>query len=342
MAARATRARHTSTTTDEATVDAAFAAGLRAAAVHALDVERAAALPTIPSTGRVSIDDVRALWRVLDDCGDEAVALTIVRHLVVDEGSVLLLRHAVSQARTLAEGLEVLARSFRLVSSGDALSVSVEDESGLVVRPIYGPSVRFRVAGHVSLLMLRNEVRAVVDGPITPMHVTLLQPVSPRTRAALADAFGSPVYDGVDGDSLVFAAAEAGRALRRDLACPPDVARALAAAHDALPNAGTLERAVRQQIFQGFPRAPVVEAVAHALATSSRSLQRGLRDENTTFQRIADDVRASFAEALLARGVSATDAALLVGYQDLTAFSRAFKRKTGRPPSAHARSRTTG
>lgn len=72
---------------------------------------------------------------------------------------------------------------------------------------------------------------------------------------------------------------------------------------------------------------------ARELGTSTRALQRTLRDAGQTFRDLADQVRRDRAEALLRRpDLAIIDVALMVGYADQPSFQRAFRRWFGVTP----------
>ncbi|HYF67299.1 MAG TPA: AraC family transcriptional regulator ligand-binding domain-containing protein [Ohtaekwangia sp.] len=76
-----------------------------------------------------------------------------------------------------------------------------------------------------------------------------------------------------------------------------------------------------------------LEDVAANFNITSRSLQRRLQEESTTFQQIADDVRKSIALHYLESGkYRMKEISNILGYNEVSAFSRAFKRWTGRAP----------
>lgn len=77
-----------------------------------------------------------------------------------------------------------------------------------------------------------------------------------------------------------------------------------------------------------------IEAVAERLHMSDRTLKRQLSREGTTFSTIVEEIRYRHATALLSRTDFTLDQiAEQLGYSDLTNFSRAFKRWSGRSPS---------
>jgi AraC-like DNA-binding protein len=76
------------------------------------------------------------------------------------------------------------------------------------------------------------------------------------------------------------------------------------------------------------------EQVAGALHLSVRSLQRRLEEGGTNFRRLVDDTRRDVAQAYIRdRNVSLGEIAFLLGFSDASAFSRAYRRWTGKSPT---------
>jgi AraC-like DNA-binding protein len=97
-----------------------------------------------------------------------------------------------------------------------------------------------------------------------------------------------------------------------------------------------VERALMHSLHTGGAS---VEHVATALGLSRQTLYRRLRAEGTTFDRVLDSLRRRLAEAYLGNDrLSVHEIALLVGYSEPAAFSRAFKRWTGLNPREARRS----
>jgi AraC-like DNA-binding protein len=69
------------------------------------------------------------------------------------------------------------------------------------------------------------------------------------------------------------------------------------------------------------------------METSRQALYRNLKAEGVTFEQVLDELRHRMALQYLAgKRVSVHETAYLLGFSDATAFSRAFKRWTGRSP----------
>ena len=84
-------------------------------------------------------------------------------------------------------------------------------------------------------------------------------------------------------------------------------------------------------------RASVAD-VAEALRLSTRSLQRHLRSEGTSFQRVLDDVRHDLAMGYLqTTELSIDEISFLLGYGDPNSFHRAFQGWSGMTPTSARR-----
>ncbi|MES0872849.1 AraC family transcriptional regulator [Sinimarinibacterium thermocellulolyticum] len=103
----------------------------------------------------------------------------------------------------------------------------------------------------------------------------------------------------------------------------------------ALPRGDDWLTRLRAQIARRLRQPPVeLDAVAAALALSSRSLQRRLQAEGLRFSALVEQVRRELAERHLAdASLDLADIALLLGYSEQSAFQRAFKRWTGQTPA---------
>ena len=78
-----------------------------------------------------------------------------------------------------------------------------------------------------------------------------------------------------------------------------------------------------------------IESVAEVLLVSTRTLQRQLTAERTSFNTLYQDVKRELSISLLRHGkLSIKDVSFLLGYNEASAFRKAFKGWTGHPPSS--------
>ena len=98
-----------------------------------------------------------------------------------------------------------------------------------------------------------------------------------------------------------------------------------------------VENAITPLLPHGKAR---VGDVARALGMSQRSLSRHLSSDGQTFAGILDDLRLDLARHYLRdASLSVSEIAWLLGFQEVGAFTHAFKRWTGDTPSAMRRPR---
>ena len=80
---------------------------------------------------------------------------------------------------------------------------------------------------------------------------------------------------------------------------------------------------------------PTLASLCTRMGMSQRTLQRRLSDANTSFQELLQQVLRETADSLLAHGsMTQGEIAFLLGYSEVSAFSRAYRGWTGRPPGA--------
>ena len=109
----------------------------------------------------------------------------------------------------------------------------------------------------------------------------------------------------------------------------PTAEHALAKPRGAPPFLDGVRRAVRRGMVEGNGQ---LDDVARRLGLSTRSLQRRLREEGTSFQAVRDETRQSLADRYLNEDLSMAEISFLLGFSAPSAFFRAFKRWTGSTP----------
>lgn len=113
-----------------------------------------------------------------------------------------------------------------------------------------------------------------------------------------------------------------------------EIAKAVAKRRQASgsPLRREVERHLEPLLASGAAR---IDRVAKAMGCSRQTLYRRLKAEGLTFEQILDDLRHRRALKLVRdQGLSVKESAYRLGFSDPAAFSRAFKRWTGRSPSA--------
>lgn len=92
---------------------------------------------------------------------------------------------------------------------------------------------------------------------------------------------------------------------------------------------------VKRAIMDDLPSGtPSEEQVATEVCVSSRTLQRKLAEEGTSFRNLVLEVRRQLAEKYISdKAMPLAEISYMLGFADTSSFSRAFKRWTGDPPA---------
>jgi len=99
------------------------------------------------------------------------------------------------------------------------------------------------------------------------------------------------------------------------------------------PERGTLRHEVESAIAPLLPHGTTgAPEIARRLGLSHRTLARRLADEGLSYSQILHELKLDLAKRYLREGVSVSRIAWLLGYQEVSAFTHAFKRWTGKSP----------
>jgi AraC-like DNA-binding protein len=190
-----------------------------------------------------------------------------------------------------------------------------------------------RQDAELSLAMFQNLLKRAYGEGFAPEEVHFEHP-APRDRAAHEQVFHAPVFFGQRTNALVFCPGD----LRRPM--PTADARAFArltaeAFLRRLPRGRVpLQERVRAEIRSRLPEgAPPIDEVADALGLARWTLQRRLGETGLTYAGAVQEVRMRLAESYLRQPqLSISSIAQLLGYAELSPFSRACKRWFGASP----------
>lgn len=299
---------------------------------------RAAELPEwVLETGdtMVSSNYQLNLWELVEHALDDPhVALRVGKTNTL--GNFGLHDYLFSTAPTLAEGLARSEQHANMITTniGFAVSGDSEEEANADVRLLHGHGRGRELATQFALAAVVTRARNATGRDVHPVRIRFRQS-APRRHQPFVEMFGTRhVEFGAPTDQITFRAADLELPLRT---ADPALAQILARCAAALPPAPRLELTWAGQVQQALlvllgDGRVTIERVARYLATSSRSLQRRLADEGTTWTRELDRARSAVVERGARSRPDVTQAALArkVGYSDAGALRRARQRWSGR------------
>lgn len=265
---------------------------------------------------------------------DEAFGLHFVESLPPKPAGVY--QHIVFNSRTLRDAFQAISRFLGLVT--DAFQICYEESGDIgwlrFVCPYnFGGCTQF-VDGQLALIALR--ARQLVGENCSAVRVDMMR-AAPTSLKEFRRVFGVLPNFGQPLNRIGFDIA----VLAKPLPSADPNLRATAAgyASQLLGLSGrdyTFSTLAANFIAGALQRGDVSETQACIeLGITARTLQRNLATEGTTFKALLDETRARMARHyLIDTDLSLTAIAFLLGYSELSAFSRAAKVWLGETPSA--------
>jgi AraC-like DNA-binding protein len=313
------------------TLDARGVDGAALAAAAGIDLQRLS-----DPEARYPIAANAQLWRrAVEVTGDPCFGLAVPRF--VSFTTFHALAASVLASATLREAFNRCARYGRLIGEAGTLRIEAGRSTYRVVLEVAPGTARpadeavdALTALQVRIARLLHESRAV-----SPLRV-LLERREPVPSEPFHRYFRAPIRFAAGANLLEFTRADfEAPLLTGNVDLTRRVDEVLARYMARLDHRQIVSR-VRAAIVERLPDGePAQDAVARALGLSARTLQRRLTDEGASYHDLLDGARAELAGSYLAEGWSVTEAAFMLGFADISSFSRAFRRWTGRPPSAH-------
>jgi AraC-like DNA-binding protein len=244
-----------------------------------------------------------------------------------------------------------------LHQEGALLELTIEGRFAICAYRVRSPFlVDCRQNTEMAVARMLRFARAITHrADFVPSAVYFEHP-APRDVSEHRRVFGAPVYFSQPCSGLVFprellyrpTGRNGGDTLRRvplratvpvmEPSARTVPSRTSALRADALDLRTALRSYITRAIRQG--RASIIDC-AGAFGWHVRTLQRRLAAEGTTFDQLLEATRYELALHYLKQThLSLTEIAELLGYAELSTFSRAFRRWSGRSPLAHRRGRS--
>ncbi len=303
-----------------------------------------------------TLEDELWLWdEAAKILGEPHLGLVLSKEVRLADFGVL--GYVLSSQKTLADSLNSLSRFHRLIHGKAVIELvrtNTEDKiehyfrgsapKGALGHPkISGPGAQ---PSEFTLATLLAQIRDLSGQKIYPQRVHF-QGAKPKETGEYSKHFGeAELLFGQTKNALYFLHRELDQPLKIQPE-PKLAALLLAHAERALQDLAqkkpwaqkTMER-LMEGLSQGLESPEIdIKIVASNLSLSSRSLQRRLREEGTSFRKLEQSVKINLAKQYLADPlINITEASFLLGYSDPSAFHRAFVKWVGLSPSSYLKS----
>lgn len=296
----------------------------------------------IATDGRIPAEPALRAWQAAAElCGDPAFGLSVVEHLASDYlGGFGFAIHA---SATLGGALRRLVRFFPLINQHAALEL-IED--GALVRVRFAvradvPDEALRHPAECLLAVVLKIARRATGADVQPAAVAFRHAAPPelsvhRRVFGAVPRFDQPYHE-LAFDRAVLDLPH----IAPDAGLVSVAERHLDRCAGELPPVETFPARARRVLFEELQLGePTLARLAARLRMSERTVQRRLGDEGTSMQALLDEVRCQISLRQLAESRrSIAEISYAVGFAEVRAFHRAFKRWTGSTPAAYRQSR---
>ena len=288
-----------------------------------------------PAT-RIPTVRMQALWRLaLDVTGDPALGLVAARQF---QPAVLHgLGFACLASDTLHDVLGRLVRYSRMLNElPDFTLQETAATTDLVVQlPGLGPDF-VHAAMDMGMAAFLRLCQITAGRDLLPVHTCLQRP-TPVNTTAYENMFGPSIDYETDSNRLCF---DKSTALAPLSTSHPELARLndqTVIDYLARYDRSNITMQVRSRIIEQLPEGrPSQGDIATRLNTSLRSLQRKLREQDTSYTELLSETQRELALIYIRdSNRSIGEITYLLGFSEPSNFTRAFKRWTGQSPAEY-------
>ncbi len=278
-------------------------------------------------------EELFALWRAVGEVStNPAIGLLLGTETKTERF------HPIGVAALSSEdfgaAIDQMARYKQLTCPEKILQKKGDEEWSIQFRWLLADEVEPPVLSECCFAWVLSIARHGTGTRLSPLRVEFVQP---RLHAKTIERhFGCPVVCGAPRNAIVFRAADAKRPFVTRNAellamLAPQFEEELKQENGDENFVERFRIAIQQKLTG---RRPTIEDIADALHISSRTLQRRLQDESSSFQRVLEDARRQLARHYLNNSdLELNEAAYLLGYEDSNSFVRAFRTWEGVPPA---------
>jgi AraC-like DNA-binding protein len=255
-----------------------------------------------------------------------------------------LLFYAAASSETLGDALQRAARYSSIVNEGFSLKCHEEEDIRIAFDYVGIARHSDRHQIEFAMTVLIRLCRQLTGRRLVPRRARLTHRRSNHRGSELAEYFGGHITFGAKADELTFvrsikdiAITSADPYLNEILVANCEQALSL-----QTKNRGTSRSAVENAIVPLLPHGKVrASKIAARLGLSQRTAARRLALEGVTFSEVLESLRRDLARQYLSDpDLSISRIAWLLGYQEVSAFTHAFKRWTGKTPREARQTRT--
>ncbi len=278
-------------------------------------------------------EELFALWRAIGEVSaDPAIGLWLGSETKTERFHPIGL--AALSSENFGAAINQMARYKQLTCPEEIVQKVDDDKWSIRFRWLLAEESEPPLLIECAFAWVLSTARVGTGTHLSPLQVEFIQ--ERKHVKTIERHFGCPVYCGVPRNAIVFRTMDAQRPFVTRNAellalLAPQFDQELKQ-EDGDENFIERVRIAIQEKLTG--RRPTIDDVADTLHVSSRTLQRRLQDEGSSFQKALEQARHQLARQYLNNSVlELNEAAYLLGYNDANSFVRAFRTWEGVPPA---------
>jgi AraC-like DNA-binding protein len=288
----------------------------------------------VPMTAGVAV-----LRRASEVTGDSDIGLHLAER--TELGAVDVLFYAMATSPTLGAAYQRLCRYQRLIHETSTVALEVDGDRATLRHALPGGIAVPRHSAEFIVAAWVRGGRVVTETDWAPIEVRFAH-AAPADLREHARFFRAPVRFGMAENALILPTPLLGTpCVRADAALLSVLDRYAADRLESVPRSPTLAERARTALAEELRGSDAsAPRLAQRLKMSVRTLNRALAAEGTSYRALLEQLRRELSTRYLVDGrLSIGEIAFLLGFSELSAFYRVFKRWTGETPAEFRRRR---
>ncbi|MCZ6675549.1 MAG: AraC family transcriptional regulator [Verrucomicrobia bacterium] len=291
------------------------------------------------SAQRIPVEPVCKIWQLAEkEIKDSTFGLDVQRFITPTTFHALSI--ALWSSSTLKDALQRLVRFGRVLNNSSIKSFDESGESWCLTVSVLRDKDDQPLIAYQDLDAFFATIVTICRSIYRPNFCPVLLELErsqPSEKGKHEEFFQCQINFSASDNRMFFDKQQLGEALT---SCDPEAAlqaEALAAKRLSTLDKNNFSNQVYNEILSDLLTGNANEEyIASTLNLTLRQLQRKLSDEGTNFRRILDSTREELALTYIKNeDLPIIEIAYLVGFSEVTNFSRAFKRWTGKAPGAY-------
>ena len=235
---------------------------------------------------------------------------------------------------SLRTAFQRLSRYSRVIQEKLTVKLDEDDEFFYVRMDAHLPLLCKRIRENGQLAAIVQFSRVIAGNGFNPARVCLKQS-EPEDTGYYYELFRCPIEFGASDTTFVIRLEDVDRRLTGSNDQLAKLNEHIVVKYLAHSEKNDIVNRVKAKIIDELANGAVSEAsIANELHTTPRNLHRKLQKEDTSFKHLLTEVRKDLAQQYIQdRSKTLTEISFMLGFSEVSSFSRAFKGWTGKPPS---------